>query len=405
MRNQFRDAPATMTLCALWIVVFLAMLLTQGGLQQNGDLISGGVSALTGDRFGSVTSAQVYAGQWWRALTATFIHYSLIHLVVNTAGLYQIGPLIESWYGSATFLGLYAVLGLGGNLIAALSRPWIARQLQGIATIPDYPCGGGSGVLCGLVALLAVVGWRSKSRFGDYLKAQMLGVLGFTAVLGILLPNVDNFGHAGGAIAGALVGLSHRRLLRLVGRPSARALGVAGGLLIATAAGLQFRAPASPPRLAAPADPQREAARLRGAMVALVEVERTIRTVAMLPVDGPPPYDTLHGTPRHPNRQEWLARGRAFLEVINRTAPELRNAPDLEMLSQAIQQAEQRNLSPGELANSWRSFQKLMERLSTAWAATHGLNPKSKPNPNQPARAQIQKKEPPPKPNAPVGGS
>lgn len=395
-----------MTLCALWIVVFFAMLLVQGGLQHNGDLISGGVSAMTGDRFGSVTSAQVYAGQWWRALTATFIHYSFVHLFVNTAGLYQIGPLIESWYGSATFLGLYAVLGLGGNLLAALSRPAIARMLDGIAKIPDYPCGGGSGVLCGLVALLAVVGWRSKSRFGDYLKAQMLGVLGFTAVLGILIPNVDNFGHAGGAIAGALVGLTHRRILKLVGRPSARVIGVVGGLLIAVSGALQFRTPPTPPRITAANTPQRESARLRGAMVALIEVERTIRTVAMLPAGGPPPYDTLHGTPGHPNRQEWLARGRTFLDALNRSAPELRKAPntaDLAILSNAIQQAGHRNLYPGELANVSRSFQRLMERLTTAWAALHGLKP------TQPTRAGAQKKAPPPEPNpkpaSPANGS
>ncbi len=384
-----------MTLCALWIVVFLAMLLFQGGLQHNGDLISGGVSSITGNRFGSVTSAQVFAGQWWRALTATFIHYSLVHLFVNTAGLYQIGPLIESWYGSATFLGLYAILGLGGNLLAALSRPWITRQLAGIANIHDYPCGGGSGVLCGLVALLAVVGWRSRSRFGDYLKAQMLGVLGFTAVLGILIPNVDNFGHAGGAIAGALVGLTHRRLIRLVGRPSARALGIAGGLLIAVSAGLQFQAPPDPPRLSAPADPQREAARIRGAMVALIEVERTIRTVAMMPVDGPPPYDTLHGTPRHPTREEWLARGRAFLQVLRQTAPELRPAAaeaDLELLAETINQAERRNLHPGELANAWRSFQRLMQRLTNSWVAIQ--IPKSA-QPQPPRDATPKSKTPP----------
>jgi membrane associated rhomboid family serine protease len=371
-----------MTLCALWVAVFVAMILVQGGFQQGGDLLSGGVSAATGDRFGSVTSAQVYAGQWWRALTATFIHYSLVHLFVNTAGLYQIGPLIESWYGSAAFLGLYAVLGVGGNLLAALSRPWIARQLAGLGNVhfPDYPCGGGSGVLCGLVALLAVVGWRSRSRFGDYLKAQMLGVLGFTAALGLMLPNVDNFGHAGGAVAGALVGLTHRRLVRLAGRPSARALGVAGGLLIAVAAGLQFRNPPPPPR--PPADPRREVARLGSAMLQLVEVDRSLRTVAMLPAGGPPPYNVVHGVLARPTREEWLARGRANLDALVRGVPELAQGPgaaDLETLRATLDTAGRRDLRPGELANAAACFGRLTTAVGNAWIAARGRLPAQAP--------------------------
>jgi membrane associated rhomboid family serine protease len=392
VRNQFRDAPATMTLCALWVAVFVAMIVVQGGFQRDGDLLSGGISAATGDRFGSVTSAQVYAGQWWRALTATFIHYSLVHLFVNTAGLYQIGPLIESWYGSAAFLGLYAVLGVGGNLVAALSRPWIARQLAGVANIPDYPCGGGSGVLCGLVALLAVVGWRSRSRFGDYLKAQMLGVLGFTAALGLMLPNVDNFGHAGGAVAGAIVGLAHRRLVRLAGRPPARALGVAGGLLIAVAAASQYRH-APPPRPApAPPDPAREAARLGAAMVELTQVDRAIRTLAMLPADAPPRYDVLHGVVARPTRAEWLASGRAQLDAATREVPQLAAGPaaaDVSALRAALATAERRDLTPGELANAARSTQRLIGALGGAWIAARSQLPGGLPRPPAPPRAAV----------------
>ncbi len=78
------------------------------------------------------------------------------------------------------------------------------------------PSGGGSTVLLGLLGLGAVVGWRSGTRIGSFLRDQMVAILGFTAVLGIVLFHlIDNYGHAGGAIVGAAFGFAHRPLLRI----------------------------------------------------------------------------------------------------------------------------------------------------------------------------------------------
>ena len=60
----------------------------------------------------------------------------------------------------------------------------------------------------GLIGLGAVVGWRSRTARGNDLGWQMVKALGITGLLGIAFPRyIDNWGHAGGAIAGAALGL------------------------------------------------------------------------------------------------------------------------------------------------------------------------------------------------------
>jgi rhomboid protease GluP len=220
--------PATMALCVAWVLVFLAMAWQQGSLHARGqNVISGGIGTTITDRFGSVTAAELQAGQDWRALTATFLHLSLFHLGFNLLMLFQLGRLVEPWYGSGLFLAVYVVIGWAGNMIAAFSKAAYFHYFPRTDGQPwDVPSAGGSGVLCGLVALVAVVGWRSRTRFGDYIRAQMVGMLAFIGALGLMIPKVDNFSHASGALVGVAVGFAHRRLIRLANTVGSRILGV-----------------------------------------------------------------------------------------------------------------------------------------------------------------------------------
>lgn len=234
--EQARErAWATWGLGALWVLVFLAMCYDQGTMQAiKGQVLSGGVAPETAMRFGAVSAQTLVDGQWWRALTATFIHFSWLHLGFNLILLISLGRLVEPWYGWGGFLGVYCTIGFGGNIIAVLTKPYFGHSMTETS-------GGGSGVLCGLIALLAVVGWRSRTRFGDFVKRQMVGLLVFIAVTGLVLPSVGNFEHAGGAILGAVMGFAHRRVLRLAGSRRGRAIGVLSLLLVAASAGMQSR--------------------------------------------------------------------------------------------------------------------------------------------------------------------
>ncbi len=226
--RECREFPATITICIIWIAVFAGMLASQfadgASLPWTRWLFSG-IGA--GHRFGDLTFPEVSRGEIWRLVTCTFVHYSILHIGLNLLAMYQLGTLIESWYGSPQFVFIYGVIAGFGNLIAVL-----VRSSNGWG--PRVHSGGGSVVILGLVGLCAIVGWRLRARMGPLLYRQMVGVLVVTALLGIALPRyIDNWGHAGGAIVGAVLGFRHGAFLRGLSKPRAWGAGVLMGVAIA----------------------------------------------------------------------------------------------------------------------------------------------------------------------------
>jgi rhomboid protease GluP len=219
----------------------------------SGSLLSfGSVRTDTSHLFGDLTWRDFSHGQVWRAITATFIHFSLIHLVLNLLGLIQLGRMMEEWYGSKLFLAICVLLGGFGNVFGMImrqsvdqSRTWLvahgfARLLpkflvNGLSPeqAANIPAAGGSTVILGLIGLGLVVGWRSRTRVGLFLRDQMVGFLVFTAAIGIVGMNViDNYGHAGGAIAGMLLGFVHRKLVHAPVKGISRRLTVLGASVL-----------------------------------------------------------------------------------------------------------------------------------------------------------------------------
>ena len=100
-----------------------------------------------------------------------------------------------------------------GNLVSTLIR-------QVIGSNPLVHSAGGSVVILGLVGMCAIAGWRSNRRMGRLLARQMGIVLFLTAILGLALPNfIDNWGHAGGALVGGVIGFLHPWLLASQSKP------------------------------------------------------------------------------------------------------------------------------------------------------------------------------------------
>src|SRR4051812_27891342 len=91
--DDFRDFPATMVICSLWVIVEALMIIGQyaqgqiRGLEQLKLGLSGGHS------FGELTIEGLSQGQIWLPLTATFVHYGLVHLGLNLLMMYQVGAL------------------------------------------------------------------------------------------------------------------------------------------------------------------------------------------------------------------------------------------------------------------------------------------------------------------------
>lgn len=136
-------------------------------------------------------------GDWWRLVTATFLHYGLLHLVLNMFGLAVIGVWVEQMLGRWRTLVVYFAAGIGSAAFAALSLP------------ADEPLVGASGAIFGLVGAQIVLlagGWRRRR---SRLAQQRLVTLGLVILLQVLFdlatPEVSGAAHMAGLVIGALV--------------------------------------------------------------------------------------------------------------------------------------------------------------------------------------------------------
>jgi rhomboid protease GluP len=265
LASELKDYPATTTFCLLWIGVFVAMVGTQfaaGVYPSWSKLLLVGIG--DGHRFGDLALQDLARGEYWRLITSTFVHFSVLHLVLNLIAMYQLGTMVESWYGKYQSLFIYGLTGGGGNVVSVLIR-------HAMGSNPRIHSGGGSVVIMGLVGLCAVVGLRSRTELGVSMGRLMVFFMVTTAILGAALPQfIDNWGHAGGALVGIAVGFAHRRLLEAVNKPAAWGRGMVMGIIIAACGAAQVVAD----RREAPL---REAQRL---IRRLSEVERNYRVLA-----------------------------------------------------------------------------------------------------------------------------
>lgn len=132
----------------------------------------------------------VAAGQYYRLVTAMFVHFSLIHLVSNMLGLYWYGQ--TNLYRAGQLLIIYFGSGLGGNILSALKQPQIVAA-------------GASTAIMGLIgALLALTFSQQVTNKGNLFLNSILLLLVNT--VGMIGTNVDIYGHLGGAITGFLLG-------------------------------------------------------------------------------------------------------------------------------------------------------------------------------------------------------
>ncbi len=127
-------------------------------------------------------------GGVYRLITAMFIHYGLIHLLLNMWALWMLGRNLEAVLGPARFLALYLLAGLGGNVAAYLVSPGSLSA-------------GASTAVFGLFAAFFVI----LRRLGRDTSA-VIGILVINLVLTFTVPSISIAGHLGGLVTGALVG-------------------------------------------------------------------------------------------------------------------------------------------------------------------------------------------------------
>lgn len=149
------------------------------------------LTLLTGDQLildYGMFGAAVAAGEWWRLLTAPFLHAGLWHVGLNMLALWILGGLLEPLLGRWRFVSVYLVSALAGAVASySLSNP-------GVISV------GASGAVFGLLGA-TIVALRRLNR--DV--SGVLVLLGINVVLGFVFPNIDWRAHLGGLLAGLVL--------------------------------------------------------------------------------------------------------------------------------------------------------------------------------------------------------
>jgi membrane associated rhomboid family serine protease len=131
----------------------------------------------------------VFAGEWWRTLTVVLTHASWLHLGSNMLVFFQLGNIIEHFYGRAR----YGFILLASALVASFACLWLDPVNQ--------PSVGASGMIFGLFGVMLITGKKMGVDF-----RQVMGLLVLNIVFSFV-PGVNWHAHAGGLIGGVLVAL------------------------------------------------------------------------------------------------------------------------------------------------------------------------------------------------------
>jgi membrane associated rhomboid family serine protease len=144
---------------------------------------------LTGVKMNSM----IDQGEWYRLLSAAFLHGSPTHLMLNMLSLHSLGTVCEWTCGRGRFLTIYLFSAICGNIASYYGAP-------------DAPSLGASGAIFGIAGALIVYFARNKVLYRNS-STSMAIRLGITVALnfglGMLLPNIDEYGHLGGLLGGA----------------------------------------------------------------------------------------------------------------------------------------------------------------------------------------------------------
>ncbi|TRM12710.1 rhomboid family intramembrane serine protease [Lentibacillus cibarius] len=180
MENLFTNGRPMFTyiLLAVNLLVF-ALLSISGGSTSTETLI----------RFGAkYNPAIIENGQWWRIVSSMFLHIGVLHLAMNMLAVYYLGAIVERLFGTARFILIYFLAGIGGGLASFAFTENISA--------------GASGALFGLFGSLLFFGVIHKKIFFQTIGMNLLVIIGINILFGLMAPQIDNGAHMGGLLAG-----------------------------------------------------------------------------------------------------------------------------------------------------------------------------------------------------------
>jgi rhomboid protease GluP len=183
----------------MWSCIVLYLLTV---IADSGGMRAGGLNLLSPSRqslfiFGASGSIPVFAaGRWWTVLTAGWLHGGIIHILFNMMALRQVAPAIAEMYGASRMVIIYTIGGVAGFTASTVFS-------QIFAGIPLLGRGqftvGASASILGLIGALVYYGRRTGSSL---IREQARSWLVMLVIMGLFLPNIDNWAHLGGFAGG-----------------------------------------------------------------------------------------------------------------------------------------------------------------------------------------------------------
>ena len=192
MNGQRRKTPATTAIIVAILIGFGIEVLT-------GAWLDGAKLA----RLGAIVPEWINEGQYWRLLTAMFLHGDgtvggdVLHLGFNLLALFQIGRLYELMFGTRRFLLIYFVSGLAASITSYL-------HAAGASV-------GASGAIFGILGAFIFSVWRSPrwrhERAARSIVRQLIFLILANIAIGARIPQIDLAAHLGGLVTGLLLGV------------------------------------------------------------------------------------------------------------------------------------------------------------------------------------------------------
>ena len=144
--------------------------------------------------YGARINSAIRAGDVWRFITPVFLHGSLMHIFFNMYALLSIGNLLERHYGYLRFIALYFLSAFSGNVFSFF-----------FGSENGYSICASTAVF-GLIGAELIFFYQNRQLFGSYARQAISNTLFIIAInlfIG-LAPSIDNWGHVGGLLGGAM---------------------------------------------------------------------------------------------------------------------------------------------------------------------------------------------------------
>jgi rhomboid protease GluP len=203
-----RSAPGTYLLLAINISVYLWMVVHGVSPKEptEGDLL----------RYGANVTWLVLHGQWYRLLTATFVHVGLIHLLTNMWCLWNLGILGEPLIGPYGMVAVYMITGIAGNLLSMATNVVFALRTHDLGYLMQVGAGA-SGAVFGIAGILIVLlsnrrlpfPWEELRKLrSSVVKFALINlVIGISTIVVNVGIRIDNMAHIGGFLSGLALGV------------------------------------------------------------------------------------------------------------------------------------------------------------------------------------------------------